>query len=184
MDELKKRFRKWHIVLFDELATFDSIFDTLTKHKTTHYCIIGEELAPTTKVKHFHLYCEFDNACTFESLKKIFPTAHIEKANGTSSQNKAYITKDGNYKEYGIPTPIKYSADDSALNIVEFMRENPDVDLFEIALSCPEFSDYIVRNYRSLNEILHDIRRKIENEEKEFNRQIGYEIENPKGITF
>ena len=103
------RFRKWHIVLFDELRDYDMLFNEITQHKQTHYCIIGKEKSPTNNNTHFHIYVEFDNACSFESLKKIFPTAHIEDAHGTASQNKAYVTKqDQNYKEFGLPTSIKY----------------------------------------------------------------------------
>lgn len=162
MKEKVQRFRKWHIVLFDELTDIDAIYNLITQHKQTHYCIIGKELTPTTNEIHFHIYCEFDNACSFDSIKKIFPTAHIEDAHGTASQNKAYITKaatnDDDYKEFGIPTAVKYNNDDIALNIIDYMKNNPQVDLFNIALDCPEFCDYIVKNYRNLGSILDDIR--------------------------
>lgn len=159
MKEKEQRFRKWHITLFDDLLTHDAIYDMINTVKSTHYCIIGREKAPTTGNIHFHIYCEFDNACTFSSIKKIFPTANIQDAHGTASQNKAYITKeDENAKEYGIPTQVKYTNDDIALNIIDYMKNNPQVDLFNIALDCPEFCDYIVKNYRNLENILFDIR--------------------------
>lgn len=154
----KERFRKWHIVSHDESETPQQLYDELTKVKSTHYCIIGKEYAPTTNKLHFHIYCEFDNACTFESIQKIFPKAHIEKANGTASQNKAYISKEGDYIEYGVPTPVKYSNDDIALNIVCYMQDNPQVELFNVAMDCPEFSDYIVKNYNNLSKLHNDIK--------------------------
>ena len=173
------RFRKWHIVVFDELTNHETLFNTINSHKQTHYCIIGRELSPTTHKIHFHIYVEFDNACTFSSLKKIFPTAHVEDAHGTSSQNKAYITKqDSEYKEFGIPTSVKYSADDIGLNIIDYIKNNPDVELFNIALDCPEFTDYIVKNYRTLGVIRNDIRQSIlpQNERNKYWDKFGNPI--------
>ena len=167
----KQRWRKWHIVLFDEELTKDDIFNQFT-FKQTHYCIIGEEQAPTTNKKHFHIYIEFDNACTMSSIKKLFPKAHIEKANGTASQNKVYITKDDkDYKEYGSPTSIKYNNDDIASNIIIAMLDNVNIELMQIACDVPEFADYIVKNYHALAKIQSDLQFKVQREKIEQEQQ-------------
>lgn len=148
----KQRWRKWHITLFDNELSKDDFFKILT-NKQCHYAIIGEELAPSTNNRHMHAYVEYDNACTFNSLKKLLAdyNPNIQKANGTASQNKVYITKeDINAIEYGTPTSIKYCGDDIASNIIIYLSENPFIELTQIAVDVPEFSDYIVKNYHNL----------------------------------
>lgn len=43
---------------------------------------------------HYQVFISFTNAKTFESMKKVFPTAHIEKTLGTPKQASAYCTKE------------------------------------------------------------------------------------------
>ena len=151
----KQRWRKWHITLFSSDLKKEEFFNILSK-KQCHYCIIGEELAPTTHNRHLHAYIEYDNACTFNSLKTLLADykPDIEKANGTASQNKVYITKEDNEAvEFGTPTSIKYCGDDIASNIIIYLQDNPFCSLTDIAVAVPEFSDYIVKNYYNLHQI-------------------------------
>ena len=65
------------------------------KFNFTYYCLcdeVGENRTPHT---HLFFYCE--NAVLFETVKKRFPTAHIEKAKGTNQENRDYIRKEGKY---------------------------------------------------------------------------------------
>ena len=50
----------------------------------------GQEETP-----HTHLYAVFKNPVMFETLKKRFPTAHIEIPAGSHSENYAYVRKEG-----------------------------------------------------------------------------------------
>lgn len=53
---------------------------------------VGEEGTP-----HIQGYMYFENARTFESIKKAIPRAHIEKAKGSTEDNFKYCSKDGKY---------------------------------------------------------------------------------------
>jgi len=59
--------------------------------------IIGKEIG-ASGTRHLQGYCEAKNAIRFETIKKIMPRAHIEKAKGNRRQNYKYCSKDGDYK--------------------------------------------------------------------------------------
>jgi len=70
--------------------------------QASRYMIIGFEKAPTTGTEHFQGYVYYDNAKTFDVVKKLFPdTTHIEKAKGTPQQNYEYCKKGQHYQEFG-----------------------------------------------------------------------------------
>lgn len=55
---------------------------------------MSDEIANT---HHTHLYLCSDSPIRFSTLKKRFPEAHIEKAYGTSAQNREYVFKEGKW---------------------------------------------------------------------------------------
>lgn len=62
-----------------------------------YYCMADEKgLAENTP--HTHVYTLFSSPVRFSTLKKRFPTAHIESAYGTSKSNRDYIGKEGKWK--------------------------------------------------------------------------------------
>ena len=65
------------------------------------YMVLGKEVAPTTGTPHLQGYIYFPNAKSFAKLSKMFKGAHIEKAKADAIANRAYCTKDGDYKEFG-----------------------------------------------------------------------------------
>lgn len=84
----------------------DRINDIMLSLKWTYYCLCDEIGEKGTYHTHLFFYCE--NAVSFEKIKKIFPTAHIETAHGSASENRDYIRKEGKYlnsdkKETNIP---------------------------------------------------------------------------------
>lgn len=60
-----------------------------------YWCICDE----VAKAPHTHLFVQFKNPVYFSSLKKAFPSAHIEEALGTAEENRAYIRKEGKWAE-------------------------------------------------------------------------------------
>ena len=58
------------------------------------YIIIGNEHAPETNTPHLQVYIQYKNPITFNSLKKRFPTAHIEPSGGNAEQNQKYCSKE------------------------------------------------------------------------------------------
>lgn len=65
-----------------------------------NYLIYGEEVAPMTGTPHLQGYVVFKTTKRLTGVTKLL-TAHWSMAKGTTEQNVAYCTKDGNYVEYG-----------------------------------------------------------------------------------
>lgn len=65
-------------------------------HKYFDYYIIGKEIG-NEGTPHLQIYVEKKNAVSFNKIKKLFPTAHIEKAKGNRKQNLEYCKKQGDY---------------------------------------------------------------------------------------
>ncbi|AJP36347.1 replication-associated protein [Avon-Heathcote Estuary associated circular virus 4] len=83
------------------------------KNLKYQYLIIGNETCPTTDRKHLQVYAYFKNALSFKSIKKQFPTAHIEASKGTPNHNKTYCSKEdvlfeeGTFPEQGKRSDIE-----------------------------------------------------------------------------
>ena len=84
---------------FDHLT----IKKTLVENFTTlrYFCMadeIGKEGTP-----HTHLYVYFNSRVRFSTVKKNFPSAHIEPAHGNIESNISYVKKNGSFRE---PVPV------------------------------------------------------------------------------
>lgn len=62
------------------------------------YFCMADEIA-STGTKHTHIYIYRKAPIRFNTIKQKLPIAHIEKAYGSSRENKEYITKTGKWKE-------------------------------------------------------------------------------------
>lgn len=93
------RSRNWCFTLHnytdDDLQIFKNI--------KCRYIIYGKEICPTTQRQHLQGYIQFDHQRTLTALKKFLglPKIHLEIANGSSEDNKAYCSKDGDMYERG-----------------------------------------------------------------------------------
>lgn len=66
------------------------------------YGLLCKEEAPTTGTKHLHFYLHFKSEKAFNVMKKKFPKANVQKANGTAQDNYNYISKtDKDFFEFG-----------------------------------------------------------------------------------
>lgn len=97
MEEIKnnRRSRKYQLT-FNNPAKHGIDHETIKKKLVAwpnilYYCMCDEQ----GETYHTHLYLLFGNPIRFSSLRKTFPTAHIETAQGTSAENRAYIRKEG-----------------------------------------------------------------------------------------
>jgi len=73
----------------------------LTEKLPQHnYYVAGKEVGDSG-TPHIQGYVEFNSPAKFTTLKKKFPTWHIEKRKGTSTQAADYCKKDGDWKETG-----------------------------------------------------------------------------------
>ncbi len=89
--------RKWCFTLNNySKEDYMEIIETC-KLKNWKYCI-GKEIGEK-KTPHLQGYIEASNAISFNSIKKLIPLAHIEKARGTMAQNFNYCSKDGNFEK-------------------------------------------------------------------------------------
>ena len=70
------------------------IKERLEDCKSLVYYCMADEVAETG-TPHTHIYVAFKSPVYFSRIKKLFPTAHIEPAFGTSAENRAYILKEG-----------------------------------------------------------------------------------------
>ena len=95
-----RRSRKYQITINNpekhKNCSHQAIRETLKQWEhITYWCMCDE----TAKTYHTHLYIQFKNPVYFSSLKKAFPSAHIEEAAGTAEENRAYILKEGKWKD-------------------------------------------------------------------------------------
>lgn len=59
----------------------------------TYAC--GAEECGQQGTRHIHIYFERDSAVRQSTIKRLFPTAHLDRARGTRWENRNYITKTG-----------------------------------------------------------------------------------------
>lgn len=64
------------------------------------YWCMADEIGNGEHTHHTHLFINLaPSNCRFSTLKSKFPGVHIEKAMGTSQENRDYIRKEGKWKE-------------------------------------------------------------------------------------
>jgi len=57
------------------------------------YMIIGKEIGEKCQTPHLHIYFELKHQKSFSKIKKDFPKANIQVAQGNAEQCKAYCSK-------------------------------------------------------------------------------------------
>ena len=64
------------------------------------YWCIGDEIGQKEHTPHTHIFLvSIISAIRFSTMKKLFPTAHIDPAQGTSEENRSYILKAGKWAD-------------------------------------------------------------------------------------
>ena len=73
-----------------------SFLDTL---KLKYWCM-ADEVGLEEKTPHTHVFfVARTSAIRFSTVKSLFPTAHIDPANGSSEENRAYVQKSGKWED-------------------------------------------------------------------------------------
>ena len=67
----------------------------MNKIRWDYYCLCDE--IGETGTPHIHLFFCCTNAVSFDRVKKLFSSAHIETARGSCQENRDYIRKEGKY---------------------------------------------------------------------------------------
>lgn len=66
----------------------------------TYWCM-ADERGEKEQTHHTHIFFYSPNAIRFSTVKKQFPTAHVEAAYGSCTANRDYVGKSGKWKETG-----------------------------------------------------------------------------------
>jgi len=97
-DTKDTKCRKWVFTINNPAEhgfTHDKVKEVLGGMKSvTYYCMADEQ----GQTLHTHLYIQASSAIRFSTVKKAFPTAHIEEARGTAQENRDYILKAGKWE--------------------------------------------------------------------------------------
>ncbi|MBD5105452.1 MAG: replication protein [Lachnospiraceae bacterium] len=100
MDD-KTKSRKWLLTFNNPLehqSTHKDIKQILLLFKGCTYWCMCDEVGGKQKTYHTHLFIYAPNPIRFQTVKKRFPTAHIDFCRGTCEENRDYIRKEGKYK--------------------------------------------------------------------------------------
>ena len=100
MYDNKAQSRKWLLTInnpLDHGMTHDEIIDRAQKFNPDYFCLADE--IGESGTYHTHLFLYSSSPMRFGTVKKRFPTAHIDRANGTVQDNRAYIRKEGKWAD-------------------------------------------------------------------------------------
>ena len=142
-----KRFRKYQLTINNPIEkgfSHDEINRIMNSHPYLYYCLcdeVGEQNTP-----HTHVFMCFENAVGFSTIKKRFPPAHIEAANGSCEQNRDYIRKEGKYLD----------SDKKETNLIETFEEYGEMplDTSEKNKKISEQVYEMLKNEASISEIV------------------------------
>ena len=98
---LKEQGRKWNITIQQSEVspvTTEMIREKIESLTSVSYACFAEEVATTGK-HHFHLYLVASAPIRFSTIQNVFEGAHIEKAYGSSVDNRNYIAKEGRWAQ-------------------------------------------------------------------------------------
>ena len=100
MYESYTQSRKWLLTINnpqDHGMSHDEIIDRAQKFNPDYMCMADE--IGESGTYHTHLFLYSSSPMRFGTVKKRFPTAHIDRANGTVQDNRAYIRKEGKWAD-------------------------------------------------------------------------------------
>lgn len=153
----KERSRRWQLTENNADYTKEQCAKRLASIGETRYVITCDEMGETG-TKHIHAFVIYANSISLKSLKKQFARAHFERCIGSNVANREYICKSDVAPFESGSMPLASEGDskvDIAWEVVNLLSNG--VPLRSIMLEYPTLCDYVVRNYRSLEEIAKKI---------------------------
>lgn len=94
--------------------------------ESVEYMIVGKEhFDDPEKTPHFQCYIRWKNAKTFSRMKKLFPRAWINPANGSDLHNRAYCSKEEVLIEHGEPSAQGKRSD--LKYVVDLIADSPSM---------------------------------------------------------
>lgn len=147
------RHRKYILTINNpgDVWTHERIRESLGTLKLAYWCM-SDEVGLKEHTPHTHVFFAAQtSAIRFSTVKGLFPTAHIEPAQGSSEENRAYVQKSGKwtndkkadttvpdtFEEWG-ELPIEHQGTRSDLAILyEYIKEG--LSNFEIMECNPDY---------------------------------------------
>ena len=94
--------RKWQLTINNPIEhgyTHERIKAELGQLKSLIYWCMSDEVGEKESTPHTHVFLASKSPIRFSTIKNRIPEAHIEKANGTSQQNRDYVFKEGKWEK-------------------------------------------------------------------------------------
>lgn len=149
--------------------THDEIRNRISKLKSAVYWCMADEIGTQEQTPHTHVFLLFSSPVRFSTLKRAFPTAHIESAYGSCQDNRDYITKmgkweqteksetsiDGTFEEYGEMPMEERTGSAGKIQYLFRLVENGLADV-EILRMFPESMLYLDKVQRTRAALLED----------------------------
>lgn len=91
--------RKWLLTINNPLEKgldHKAIQEILTQFPSLLYWCMADEKGET---EHTHVFFALEHPTRFSTIKRRFPTAHIDRAEGTATECRAYVQKSGKWAE-------------------------------------------------------------------------------------
>lgn len=148
-----ERAKQWQMTENNPSYTKQEAVERLANVGTAIYGIGCSEVGESG-TSHIHAYVVWKNAIELGSLKKLFPRAHFEKVRGSVLSNVEYISKDDTepYEVGERPSVVSNWKADVSAEVVSLVLEC-GLSPVEILRRYPEYCDYVVKNFRNLNDI-------------------------------
>ena len=150
---MNNRARRWCLtlqnVVDEDIIKIDDQLTSWIEDEKLKYGIRGIEFAPTTNNKHMHIFLHFRKAEYRNYIKSKIGSCWLEIAKGSDESNYRYVTKDGNFKEFGELT---------ATTQTKIEKDNKLLQMLEDALKLPwdEFeAKYPIECYRNRSNIMN-----------------------------
>lgn len=83
----------------------------------------GEEFAPSTGHKHWHLYVHFIDRFYFSCVRSLLRTVHVDECHGTEFDNYRYVVKEKKIYEEGSCTGKTSLYKDKIERLVQLMTD-------------------------------------------------------------
>ena len=150
---MKDRSKKWQLTENNPAYTKREAVERLMGIGEAFYAVGCSEIGESGTT-HIHAFVVYKNAISLSSLKKLFPRAHFEHCRGSISSNREYVVKDDKepYEVGEMPSAIYDGGIDVSSEVVALILKS-GLSPLEILSDYPQFADYVVKNFRNLNEI-------------------------------
>lgn len=154
----------------------EAIKEIMKQFSCQYYCM-ADEIGEQEQTPHTHLFFYCKNAVSFNTVKKRFPTAHIEAAKGTSQDNRDYIRKEGRHIDKSITSiPDTFEEFGELADDTQSKNESVCADVLDMIKNGYSNSD-IINAHPSYISKIHDLDNTRNTIEKEKYKNEFREIE-------